>query len=78
VNAQTGDFFCHEARLDFDSAMPKVRANGLVGPDVCRPDNVARRAAPCLCAKCVQVGQEGDLRRKERLSRFWPVARRSI
>jgi hypothetical protein len=37
--------FCHESPIMFDPAIPKVRANGLVGPDVCRPgDNVARRA----------------------------------
>ena len=37
--------FCHESPLMFESAMPKGCADGLVGPDVCRPvDNVARRA----------------------------------
>jgi hypothetical protein len=35
--------FCHEVRID--SIRPCRWASGLVGPDVCRPDNIARRAA---------------------------------
>jgi len=35
--------FCHEVRID--SIRPCRWASGLVGPDVCRPDSVARRAA---------------------------------
>jgi hypothetical protein len=37
-------FFCHEVRLRL--IRPCRWASGLVGPDVYRPDNVARRAAP--------------------------------
>jgi hypothetical protein len=37
--------FCHEVFLHSDSAMPTGCAGGLAGPDVCRPVNVARRAA---------------------------------
>jgi hypothetical protein len=36
--------FCHEVRVD--SIRPCRWASGLVGPDVYRPDNIARRAAP--------------------------------
>src|SRR5258706_9774981 len=37
--------FCHEVFLRNDSGMPTGCAGGLAGPDVCRPVNVARRAA---------------------------------
>jgi len=60
--------FCHEVRID--SIRPCRWANGLVGPDVYRPDNVARRAASKVFA--TEPEQVGSRQSRERPSGVAP------
>src|SRR5258705_3393729 len=60
--------FCHEVRID--SIRPCRWASGLVGPDVYRSDNVARRAASKVFA--TELEQVGSRQSRERPSGVAP------
>jgi hypothetical protein len=62
--------FCHEVRID--SIRPCRWASGLVGPDVYRPDNVARRAASKVFA--TEPEQVGSRQSREAPPRWRSLA----
>ena len=65
-----GAHFLPRSSLNFNSAMPKVRANGLVGPDVCSSGQRRALGRSLLVREGCAGGARRQYEKKERLSRF--------
>jgi len=62
----------------FDLAMPRFGSNGLVRPDVCRPEIVARRAASSAFADANPISSIGHVIAGAGRSSIAPLARRDV